>query len=70
MTSNSVRAPFSNILLADQIAPPKTRPCLKPWKKQVTIEGITHKLPAPFVVLAETPSAREYRFPRLKWTDS
>ena len=47
---------FSNILLADEInrAPPKTQAALLEAmeEKQVTIEGITHKLPAPFVVLA------------------
>jgi MoxR-like ATPase len=47
---------FSNILLADEInrAPPKTQAALLEAmeEKQVTIEGITHKLPAPFVVIA------------------
>ena len=47
---------FSNILLVDEInrAPPKTQAALLEAmeEKQVTIEGITHKLPAPFVVLA------------------
>ena len=47
---------FCNILLADEInrAPPKTQAALLEAmeEKQVTIEGITHKLPAPFVVLA------------------
>ena len=47
---------FSNILLADEInrAPPKTQAALLEAmeEKQVTIEGITHRLPAPFAVLA------------------
>ena len=47
---------FTNILLADEInrAPPKTQAALLEAmeEKQVTIEGITHKLPAPFVTLA------------------
>ena len=41
---------FTNILLADEInrAPPKTQAALLEAmeEKQVTIEGITHKLPA------------------------
>ena len=47
---------FTNILLADEInrAPPKTQAALLEAmeEKQVTIEGITHKLPAPFVTMA------------------
>ena len=35
-------------------------------EKQVTIEGITHKLPAPFVVLAQNPIEQEgIHFPQM-----
>ena len=68
---------FSNILLADEInrAPPKTQAALLEAmeEKQVTIEGITHKLPAPFVVLVtQNPIEQEgtYPLPKLKWTVS
>ena len=59
---------FSNILLADEInrAPPKTQAALLEAmeEKQVTIEGITHKLPAPFVVLAtQNPIEYEGTYP-------
>ena len=59
---------FSNILLADEInrAPPKTQAALLEAMevKQVTIEGITHKLPAPFVVLAtQNPIEQEGTYP-------
>ena len=59
---------FSNILLADEInrAPPKTQAALLEAmeEKQVTIEGITHKLPAPFVVLAtQNPIEQEGTYP-------
>lgn len=47
---------FSNIVLGDEInrAPAKTQSALLEamQERQVTIEGITHSLPAPFVVLA------------------
>ncbi|MCD6562288.1 MAG: MoxR family ATPase [Thermoproteales archaeon] len=47
---------FTNILLADEInrAPPKTQSALLEamQERQVTIEGITHKLDEPFVVFA------------------
>ncbi|HJN70761.1 MAG TPA: AAA family ATPase, partial [Candidatus Thalassarchaeaceae archaeon] len=47
---------FTNVLLADEInrAPPKTQAALLEAmeEKQVTIEGITHKLPAPFITMA------------------
>ena len=47
---------FTNLLLADEInrAPPKTQAALLEAmeEKQVTIEGITHKLPAPFITMA------------------
>ena len=67
---------FSNILLADEInrAPPKTQAALlEAEEKQATIEGITHKLPAPFVVLAmQNPIEQEgtYPLPEPKWTVS
>ena len=60
---------FSNILLADEInrAPPKTQAALLEAmeEKQVTIEGITHKLTsAPFVVLAtQNPIEQEGTYP-------
>lgn len=59
---------FCNILLADEInrAPPKTQAALLEAmeEKQVTIEGITHKLPAPFVVLAtQNPIEQEGTYP-------
>ena len=59
---------FSNILLADEInrAPPKTQAALLEAmeEKQVTIEGVTHKLPAPFVVLAtQNPVEQEGTYP-------
>ncbi|MBK00198.1 MAG: magnesium chelatase [Euryarchaeota archaeon] len=59
---------FTNILLADEInrAPPKTQAALLEAmeEKQVTIEGITHKLPAPFVVLAtQNPIEQEGTYP-------
>ena len=59
---------FANILLADEInrAPPKTQAALLEAmeEKQVTIEGITHKLPAPFVVIAtHNPNELEVTYP-------
>jgi len=59
---------FTNILLADEInrAPPKTQAALLEAmeEKQVTIEGITHKLPAPFVVIAtQNPIEQEGTYP-------
>jgi len=59
---------FTNILLPDEInrAPPKTQAALLDAmeEKQVTIEGITHKLPAPFVVLAtQNPIEQEGTYP-------
>ena len=59
---------FSNILLADEInrAPPKTQAALLEAmeEKQVTIEGITHKLPAPFIVMAtQNPVEQEGTYP-------
>ncbi len=47
---------FSNVLLGDEInrAPAKTQSALLEamQERQVTIEGTTHRLPAPFIVLA------------------
>ena len=59
---------FTNILLADEInrAPPKTQAALLEAmeEKQVTIEGITHKLPAPFSTLAtQNPIEQEGTYP-------
>ena len=59
---------FANLLLADEInrAPPKTQAALLEAmeEKQVTIEGITHKLPAPFVTLAtQNPIEQEGTYP-------
>ena len=54
---------FTNILLADEInrAPPKTQAALLEamQEKQVTLEGKTHPLPRPFIVLA-TQNPLEY----------
>ena len=59
---------FANIVLADEInrTPPKTQAALLEAMeaKQVTIEGITHKLPAPFVTLAtQNPIEQEGTYP-------
>ncbi|HJM18089.1 MAG TPA: MoxR family ATPase [Candidatus Thalassarchaeaceae archaeon] len=59
---------FTNILLADEInrAPPKTQAALLEAmeEKQVTIEGVTHKLPAPFSTLAtQNPIEQEGTYP-------
>ena len=59
---------FANLLLADEInrAPPKTQAALLEAmeEKQVTIEGITHKLHAPFVTLAtQNPIEQEGTYP-------
>jgi MoxR-like ATPase len=54
---------FSNLLLADEInrTPPKTQAALLEGmaERQVSIDGVTHRLPAPFVVLA-TDNPIEY----------
>ena len=68
---------FTNLLLADEIsrAPPKTQAALLEamQERQVTIEGTTHLLARPFLVLA-TQSPIEYegstRCPRRSWTAS
>ena len=59
---------FTNVLLADEInrAPPKTQAALLEAmeEKQVTIEGITHKLPAPFSTMAtQNPIEQEGTYP-------
>ena len=59
---------FTNILLADEInrAPPKVQSALLEamQEKQVTIEGVTHKLPRPFIVLAtQNPIEQEGTYP-------
>ena len=59
---------FCNLLLSDEInrAPPKTQAALLEamQEKQVTIEGITHKLPAPFITMAtQNPIEQEVTYP-------
>jgi MoxR-like ATPase len=59
---------FSNILLADEInrASPKTQSALLEAmaEKQVSIEGTTHRLPNPFMVLAtQNPVEQEGTYP-------
>jgi len=59
---------FTNVLLADEInrSPPKTQSALLEAmeEQQVTIEGITHKLPLPFFVIAtQNPIELEGTYP-------
>jgi len=61
---------FANVVLIDEInrAPAKTQAALFECmqEKQVTIDGVTHKLPPPFIVLAtQNPIEQEgtYRLP-------
>ncbi len=59
---------FTNILLADEInrAPPKTQSALLEamQERQTTLEGDTHKLPAPFIVIAtQNPIEYEGTYP-------
>ena len=59
---------FCNILLADEInrAPPKTQAALLEamQEHQVTVEGTTHSLPSPFVVMAtQNPIESEGTYP-------
>ncbi|WP_029117209.1 MoxR family ATPase [Mycobacterium sp. URHB0044] len=59
---------FSNLLLADEInrTPPKTQAALLEAmaERQVSIDGVTHPLPAPFVVLAtDNPIEYEGTYP-------
>ena len=59
---------FTNLLLADEInrAPPKTQAALLEamQERQVTIEGVTHRLDRPFIVLAtQNPIEYEGTYP-------
>ncbi|MGD0092147.1 MAG: MoxR family ATPase [Planctomycetota bacterium] len=59
---------FTNILLADEInrTPPKTQAALLEamQERRVTVSGETHKLPAPFLVLAtQNPIEQEGTYP-------
>ncbi|MBS7607537.1 AAA family ATPase, partial [Candidatus Bathyarchaeota archaeon] len=59
---------FTNILLADEInrAPPKTQSALLEAmeERQVTIEGVTHRLESPFFVMAtQNPIELEGTYP-------
>jgi MoxR-like ATPase len=59
---------FTNVLLADEInrSPPKTQSALLEAmeEQQVTIEGVTHKLPMPFFVVAtQNPIELEGTYP-------
>ncbi|MDP9331677.1 MAG: MoxR family ATPase [Actinomycetota bacterium] len=59
---------FTNVLLADEInrAPAKTQAALLEamQEQQVTIEGVTHPLPSPFIVLAtQNPIEFEGTYP-------
>ncbi|HAU12363.1 MAG TPA: hypothetical protein DCS92_01540, partial [Gammaproteobacteria bacterium] len=59
---------FSNLVLADEInrTPPKTQAALLEamQEKQVTIGTVTHKLPAPFIVMAtQNPVEQEGTYP-------
>jgi MoxR-like ATPase len=59
---------FTNVLLADEInrTPPKTQSALLEAmeEQQVTIEGVTHKLPLPFFVIAtQNPIELEGTYP-------
>jgi len=59
---------FGNVVLADEInrAPPKTQAALLEAmaEEQVTVDGTTHRLPDPFVVLATmNPVEQEGTFP-------
>ncbi|BBZ30997.1 methanol dehydrogenase transcriptional regulator MoxR [Mycolicibacterium madagascariense] len=59
---------FSNLLLADEInrTPPKTQAALLEAmaERQVSVDGITHRLPEPFIVLAtDNPIEYEGTYP-------
>ncbi|ESS11494.1 MAG: MoxR-like ATPase [uncultured archaeon A07HR60] len=59
---------FANVVLADEInrAPPKTQAALLEAmeEEQVTVDGETHELPAPFYVIAtQNPVEQEGAFP-------
>lgn len=59
---------FSNVVLGDEInrAPPKTQAALLEamQERQVTVDGVSHALPAPFIVLAtQNPIEFEGTYP-------
>ncbi len=59
---------FANLILADEInrAPPKTQAAMLEamQERQVSIEGVTHKLPKPFLVMAtQNPIEQEGTYP-------
>ena len=59
---------FTNVLLADEInrAPPKTQAALLEamQERQVTLEGVTHRLPKPYIVMAtQNPAEQEGCYP-------
>ena len=59
---------FANLILADEInrSPPKTQAALLEamQERQATIEGVTHRLPRPFLVLAtQNPIEYEGTYP-------
>jgi MoxR-like ATPase len=59
---------FTNLLMADEInrTPPKTQAALLEAmaERQVSIDGVTHKLPGPFIVLAtDNPIEYEGTYP-------
>jgi len=59
---------FANIILADEInrAPPKTQAAMLEamQERQVSIEGVTHRLPKPFLVMAtQNPIEQEGTYP-------
>jgi MoxR-like ATPase len=59
---------FNNVVLGDEInrAPPKTQAALLEamQERQVTVDGVSHKLPAPFIVLAtQNPIEFEGTYP-------
>ena len=59
---------FNNIVIADEInrAPPKTQAALLEamQERRVTVDGVTHDLPAPFIVLAtQNPIEFEGTYP-------
>lgn len=59
---------FTNVLLADEInrATPRTQSALLEAmeEKQISVDGVTHRLPAPFIVLAtQNPVEQEGTFP-------
>jgi MoxR-like ATPase len=59
---------FANVILADEInrAPPKVQSALLEamQERQVTVEGVSHALPSPFIVIAtENPIEHEGTYP-------